>query len=103
MPSHIAINDLDDRDAAMGLESYLRNTLHLTPAEARLALRLLHGDSLKDAAAGIGISYETARSTLKSVFQKTNVRRQVELVLTLARHAAEHPLERSTNSRPMKK
>lgn len=55
----------------------------LTPAESRLVLRLVAGDSLRSAAQALGIGYETARTTLKSVFHKTGTRRQAELVIAL--------------------
>lgn len=56
----------------------------LTPAEARLAARLATGESLDGAAKALRITRETARSRLKSVFQKTGVHRQGELVALLA-------------------
>jgi DNA-binding CsgD family transcriptional regulator len=52
----------------------------LSPAEAGLAARLVSGMSLRQAAAAIGISDNTARSHLKRVFAKTGARRQAELV-----------------------
>jgi DNA-binding CsgD family transcriptional regulator len=56
----------------------------LTPAEARLALALLNGNSLAEAAELHGTSELTARTQLKTVFQKTDTRRQAELVRLLA-------------------
>ena len=56
----------------------------LTPAEARLAVHLSNGASLKDAAEMLRITKETARSRLKAVFQKTDVHRQGELVALLS-------------------
>jgi DNA-binding CsgD family transcriptional regulator len=55
----------------------------LTPAETRLAEALVAGESLRGAAERLGISYETARWYLKVVFQKTDTRRQSELVARL--------------------
>lgn len=57
-----------------------RQTLGLTPAEARLAARLRFGLSLKEAAEELGISVNTARNQLKSIFEKLGVNRQADLV-----------------------
>ena len=62
----------------------LSGAFGLTPAEARLAARLANGESLKSAADALRITKETARSRLKSIFQKTDVHRQGELVSLLA-------------------
>jgi DNA-binding CsgD family transcriptional regulator len=62
----------------------LRCHFGLTPAEARLALQLVAGETLRSAAAKLGISYETARTHLKTVFNKTGTCRQAELVIVLA-------------------
>jgi len=60
----------------------------LTRAELRLALHLLDGIGLRDAAARCGIGYGTARGYLKILFQKTGTHRQAELVaLLLGREA----------------
>jgi DNA-binding CsgD family transcriptional regulator len=55
----------------------------LTPSEARLALHLITGETLRSAAAELHISYETARTQLKSIFSKTGTCRQAELVLVI--------------------
>jgi DNA-binding CsgD family transcriptional regulator len=55
----------------------------LTPAEARLAVVLAEGHSLKEAANACHVTHNTAKSQLKNVFLKTNTNRQVELVLLL--------------------
>ena len=57
----------------------------LTQSEMKLAERLLAGRSLKQCAAELSIAYETARTTLKAIFQKTGTRRQAELVLLMLR------------------
>ena len=55
----------------------------LTPAEARLALHLVTGETLRSAAVKLGISYETARTCLKKIFNKTGTCRQAELVIVI--------------------
>jgi len=61
----------------------LRCHFGLTPAEARLAVHLVTGESLRSAAAKLSISYETARSQLKNIFNKTGTCRQAELVVVI--------------------
>ncbi|HJS98218.1 MAG TPA: helix-turn-helix transcriptional regulator [Terriglobales bacterium] len=57
----------------------------LTKAEARLALVLVEGHSLKDAAEKCSVTHNTVRSQLKSIFTKTGVRHQGELIRLLLR------------------
>jgi DNA-binding CsgD family transcriptional regulator/PAS domain-containing protein len=70
--------------AVSGNERALADLYDLTPAEERLALRLASGETLAEAAAGLGIRTSTARGALRSVFEKTGTHRQASLVrLTL--------------------
>ena len=62
---------------------FLKDRFNLTPAEARLVVRLIAGESLRPCAKALGIKYETVRTHLKSVFQKTRTHRQAELVLVV--------------------
>ncbi|HUR32507.1 MAG TPA: helix-turn-helix transcriptional regulator [Vicinamibacterales bacterium] len=55
----------------------------LTRREAALAEVLSRGESLQTAAAKLGMRYETARSHLRRVFDKTGTSRQSELVVLL--------------------
>ena len=66
-------------------EMSLRSVFRLTEAEARLATQLAFGSSLETVADEFGIAKETARSQLKSIFAKTGVHRQAELVAMLAK------------------
>jgi DNA-binding CsgD family transcriptional regulator len=77
--------------ARMPQTAFLKNRFGLTPAEARLVLRLVSGDSLRSAAKALGIKYETVRTHLKSIFQKTGTRRQAELVIVVIRSLSELP------------
>jgi DNA-binding CsgD family transcriptional regulator len=61
----------------------LRCRFGLTPAEARLALHLVAGETLRSAEAKLRMTYETARTHLKSIFQKTGTCRQAELVVVI--------------------
>jgi DNA-binding CsgD family transcriptional regulator len=79
----IVLIDLDDGPKPP--EATLRSVFRLSEAEARLGAQLATGDSLESVAGRLGIAKETSRSQLKSVFAKTGVRRQSELVAVLAR------------------
>jgi DNA-binding CsgD family transcriptional regulator len=61
----------------------LRCHFGLTPSEARLALHLVAGETLRSAEATLSMTYETARTHLKSIFQKTGTCRQAELVVVI--------------------
>jgi DNA-binding CsgD family transcriptional regulator len=55
----------------------------LTEAEARLASLLASGAELRSAASELKITYGTARARLAEIFQKTETRRQGELIKLL--------------------
>ena len=61
----------------------LRCHFGLTPAEARLALQLVEGETLRAAAIKLSITYETARTRLKNIFSKTGTCGQAELVIVI--------------------
>src|SRR5262249_7329609 len=69
------------RERIMPQTAFLKDKFDLTPAEARLVVRLITGESLRPCAKVLGIKYETARTYLKSVFQKTKTHRQAQLVM----------------------
>lgn len=76
----VAMLLISDPEKERTLPSHiLRQLFSLTPAESRLALLLLSGQTLPDAADQLGVSRETLRSQLKSIMQKTGARRQGEL------------------------
>jgi DNA-binding CsgD family transcriptional regulator len=82
----VFISDPDDH--AEIPEGLLRRCYGLSPAESRLALMLIPGHSLKEAAASLHISLNTAKTQLKSIFTKTRVKRQGELINLLLRSGA---------------
>ncbi len=57
----------------------------LSPAEARLSIAITKGQTVKEAAADIGIRTPTARNQLAAAMDKVGVRRQPELVAALSR------------------
>ncbi len=70
-----------DADMSPDLEAeMMRQIFDLTPAEAAVARRLTDGLSLEDTAAALDISRNTARAHLRSIFSKSGIRRQTELV-----------------------
>ena len=62
----------------------LRRLYGLTPAEAKLTNELFTGKTLAEAAQARGISINTAKYTLKSVFSKCEVKSRSELLLLLS-------------------
>ena len=55
----------------------------LTASEARLSIELAKGLNLNDAAGALGIRRNTARAYLRSIFSKTGVSRQTDLLRLL--------------------
>ncbi len=66
----------------------LQELFQLTPAEASLAQRLAQGFSLAEVSVQQNISQHTARAQLKSIFAKTGVARQAELVRLVLKSVA---------------
>ncbi len=70
-----------DCGAAPEVESeFVRQIFDLTPAEAAVTRRLTAGLSLEDTATALDISRNTARAHLRSIFSKSGITRQTELV-----------------------
>jgi DNA-binding CsgD family transcriptional regulator len=63
----------------------LKRAFRLTRREAALASALSTGKPIDAAADEIGMAYETARSHLRRIFDKTQTSRQTELMTVLAR------------------
>jgi DNA-binding CsgD family transcriptional regulator len=61
----------------------LRRLYRLTNGEAEVAVRIARGTSLTDIADELSVSYQTIRSHLQRVFEKTDTHRQGELVRLL--------------------
>jgi DNA-binding CsgD family transcriptional regulator/PAS domain-containing protein len=75
---------ITDPDAQRPLSSQrVEAAFGLTEAEARLAVLLAGGAELRSAAAELKITYGTARARLAEIFQKTETRRQGELIKLL--------------------
>lgn len=75
---------IDPDDISRPPQAALQLAFGLSEAEARLAARLASGEALETVTEQFGIAKETGRSQLKSIFAKTGVHRQAELVALLA-------------------
>lgn len=65
--------------------NHLRDSYGLTPAELRIASGVAAGLTLKEMSQANGVSYETIRTQLKSIYAKTRVNSQAALVKLLMR------------------
>jgi DNA-binding CsgD family transcriptional regulator len=80
---------VSDPDAAITpVASVIRSLYNLTWGESKLVQCLVRGLSVEDAAAELGLTVQTTRSRLKTVFEKTNTHRQAELVRMVLTSAA---------------
>jgi DNA-binding CsgD family transcriptional regulator len=81
-----ALVTIDDPSANVrGLATHHKEMLGFTSRQGQVADLLLAGHSLESLAATLGITEDTARSHLKSLFQKTGTSRQTALLSFLAR------------------
>ena len=77
----IAVLFLSDPERPQEAPAELLQRLYgLTPAEARVLEALVAGHNLNGVAAELGITRETVRSHLKCIFDKTDTRRQIDVV-----------------------
>ncbi len=86
--SGVTIFIRDPESAVRADPAILKQLFGFTQAESALATQLSRGDSLEDAAAELNIRYNTARAHLRSMFAKTGVTRQAELVRILVNGVA---------------
>jgi DNA-binding CsgD family transcriptional regulator len=77
----IFVSTLDARETP---EQRYINLFKLTPAEARLAVRLAAGDTLDQVAEAFSLSKYTVRAQLRALMGKTGTNRQAELVRLLS-------------------
>ncbi|MBM0204441.1 helix-turn-helix transcriptional regulator [Micromonospora sp. STR1s_5] len=78
---------LDPEECPEPTHDLLRDVFGLTRGEARLACRLLCGETLNEIAGRSGVTLGTVRSQAKALFHKTRTNRQAELVTLLTRVA----------------
>jgi DNA-binding CsgD family transcriptional regulator len=84
-PAHAIVVVLDAGRVSLPTQSQLESAFGLSCGEAQLAILLAAGQMLENAASLCGISYETARKRVKTLFEKTDTRRQSELVALIIR------------------
>jgi DNA-binding CsgD family transcriptional regulator/PAS domain-containing protein len=82
----VFISDPDSHEPAS--QQILSDLFQLTPAESNLAVLLARGLSLAEVSEVQSISQHTARAQLKSIFAKTGVSRQAELVRVVLKSVA---------------
>ena len=75
----------DPKGESRGDPEHILQLMGLTPAEARLAARVGRGISPQDAAPDLGITAQTARSSMKAIFAKLDVSRQAQLAQLVTR------------------
>ncbi|MFI4933835.1 MAG: LuxR C-terminal-related transcriptional regulator [Caulobacterales bacterium] len=75
-----------DPEAASSVsETFLRDLFGLTAGQAKVAGALMDGQSPRQAAEALGLSFNTVRAHLAQIFAKTGVNRQAELVALMTR------------------
>lgn len=81
----LALVLIADPDRRVPTQQQLARLHGLTPAEAKVAARLLIADTPAEIAQALGISINTVRYHLRNLLAKTGTRRQAELVTHLRR------------------
>lgn len=84
----VAIFIRDSFYKIQGQDEMVSKLFKLTPAEASLAIKLMNGMPLADAAKLSDIKTNTARAHLRSIFSKVNVTRQIDLSRMLSNSVA---------------
>jgi DNA-binding CsgD family transcriptional regulator len=74
----------------------LRSHFGLTQAQAKLAIEIARGEGLKASTQRLGIAITTGRSHLRRIFEKTDTRRQAELVRLISAFRLSAPQSGST-------
>ncbi|MEX2352678.1 MAG: response regulator [Gammaproteobacteria bacterium] len=62
------------------IEDVIRTMYKLSPTEARIAARLVYNPYLTEISATMGITYNTARTHLKRIYQKTDTKKLPALI-----------------------
>jgi DNA-binding CsgD family transcriptional regulator len=79
----VSVTDLESAPVGPSIPA-MQEAFGLTLSEARLAHDIAIGKTLPEIATARGVSRETLRSRLKSIFDKTTTARQAELAMLLA-------------------
>lgn len=81
-PTVAVLIERNEQDRARQQDALLA-AYGLTPAEARVAARLVKGETVDEVAFAHGVSRETVRTQIKSIYAKLGVSRQVDLLRLL--------------------
>ena len=85
IPAPVAALFVSDPESKPATPATMLRTFYgFTPAETRLASELLQDRTVEECAETLKISINTARTQLKKLFEKTNTRRQTELLRLLS-------------------
>ena len=79
----VAVMLIDPNQRVQLPENLLADLFGFTPTEASIAIRLAHGQRKEDIAVDLGISTTTVAFHLRNLFQKTDTRRQAELIAVI--------------------
>jgi DNA-binding CsgD family transcriptional regulator/PAS domain-containing protein len=77
-----------ERETALPQQQLIRDLFDLTPAETKVAMELLAAEEPKAIAQHLGLSVNTVRVHMASIFRKTHTNRQAELVRLLMQMTA---------------
>jgi DNA-binding CsgD family transcriptional regulator len=78
----------DQQDRRNSAEQLVAKLFKLTPSEATLAVMLADGLTMSEAATAMGITEGSARSYSKRIYEKTDIRRQSDLIRLIYRSVA---------------
>jgi DNA-binding CsgD family transcriptional regulator len=87
-PANCCAMVLVEQNSSTNASEILQRRFGLTGAESRLALKIADGSSLSEAAERFHVSINTVGTQLQHIFEKTDTRRQAELLrllMTIAR------------------
>ncbi len=84
----LLVSDLEQQ--RLRRRNHLRQRFDLTPTEADVVLELVRGDGRQAAARRLGIALPTLATHLQRAFDKTDTRRQAELVNLILRCVPSH-------------
>lgn len=84
----VAIFIRNPAQTVVASEKMLTQLFELSPAEARLALQIANGLSLDEAVDVLCISRNTGRAHLRSIFSKTGISQQTQLVSLILKSVA---------------
>lgn len=83
-PTRVIVFVSDRSQASRPASNILSSLFRLTPAEIRVALLLSDGHTPKEISDLIGVSVNTLKTQIRSIYRKTGTSRQSELVRLLA-------------------